>query len=339
MEGWWYMKPEDQKEWYKTWFAYLIHCPEYLEYINRTFHKHQPLDSLPETVRHTGDLYYEWTYAITGELWERYPGMDDFAKVWGRLTRFRSGKLYFAEKFIDDPLGNHIYSAKRALPEILEEYKNDKITIEAAQQEIEQAIRNTQISGRLAAIPDPLSVPKNETLNRIERELEPCPDLLATPLGQSSYGDTPLTPEEIFAQRGRASKINILKRYLTWYCLKAEGVSLYHYYDGEFTDEETVFGQINFTGEHYETLVNERVKSRQASDSPPSFGDGGPEQPLEALDRVVRHKRSAIAKKRDRELSDFRRWVQAQAAEAKKVLRAVALGHFPYDLKDAKLQK
>lgn len=326
------------KEVYRVWFAHLLLTPVFSEYIEEAYHRQTPLEKLSPAVKIVSGYDQNWVYPLLPDLWDRFPCMEDFDRLWTRWNRFPA----FSD-FINNPsgIGGSIV-VKRQIQlvdsDVLSDLTKDmnahlpSFLDEMARGEIDQGEVIDWITWRISTYGDgglvlklanPEFFPKRDILTAVGKKLESFPDLRLPPAGEISPSNGPVrfsAPVSYDSGCGMGS-VNVLKRNLTFYVL----AELHDFGRGEIGYERILKGQfsrsilpfggeIDFsTGSTYEKTINENLGNPGAG----SF------HRMSANRRVRRRPGETI------EIRQFGKWVRGRVSEAKMTLEAVSQGWFP----------
>nr|WP_320050748.1 hypothetical protein [uncultured Desulfuromonas sp.] len=305
------------EEIYRVWFAYLIHCDEFIEYIRLAYHNNVDPETLPEKIQQLKGYADDWITPLLPDLWTRFPTMSDFVCIWSRFERHISMVKHGGDiniNFIPE-LNEDI---KSHLPSILHQMTTGDKSPDDVVDWVSGTIENSALRGPVIQIPSPAVYPKRDSLKQIEDLFSSFPDLRNCQVGSWFDDDEPVRfrgPAINFDDGSRIDNLSSYKRDLTWYILFKKELSPPDLFYGNgikkfmadlpFKDEG-----INFTDQKYESGIAVRLRS----------GNTDPH-------RTYRYRSSA--QKEDREIKEFIKWAQTCASRARATMDAVAQGWFP----------
>jgi len=292
------------EETYRVWWAYLLYCEPFREVIRVSLHQGRRLRELTRPAMRASNYSDPWIHRLLPDLFNRYPTMADFPRVWHRvevLARVWNHNIATETEFF-----------KRHLSNILHRVQHGDLNPEQAAALI--------TAEQIFCIPRRMD--KADALWQIEQLL---PDD-----GEPRLDGTPKPirfhlPTHLGHNATRPGSLNTLKKNLTWYVLSLglktdeDWSNLYdgrqvRYWlpDGEAWTYEPVFsGSVNFT----DTPVERIIADRWAQSPPP--------------ESTIRHRYTRAARQRQRDIADFRKWALTCSSEAGRTLDHVSRGWFP----------
>lgn len=296
------------EEYYRTWWAYLLYCEPFREYIRVSLHERKPLSELSRLAKEASHYHEPWVLPLLPELFERYPSMADFPRVWHRFT--------VLSRIWHQSIETETEHFEAKLSNILSRVQKGEISTTEAR----ELICNQQM------IHIPLRQSKAETLHGIEQILsDPEPRLDGTLRSIQFH-----LPAYMGHNTIRKGDLETLQKNLTWHVLtlglhtQDEWADLYdgthvRYFDpdGQTWDYKPLFkGTPLLTGTPQERAIAARWK--KSSPMERFFTRPSP-QP--------KHTLAARARKKD--IASFRKWSRTCASDARETLQYVSNGWFP----------
>lgn len=315
---------KDLEDIYHTWFAYLLYCDEFNEYISMSFHNNIQDKDIPERLKSISVYSGNWLYQLMPEIWTRFPSMDDFDKIWRRTGRIIDGfhkKNLLKENVLEEISGD----VSRRLSYLLEDFMAEKISKDDVIASVSGSIIDREF---VIQVSDPNRYPKQKIEDDFKDFMNGYPDIKYPPLGEGGCKVDPvastvgIAPAYRYLESGlRRGELESLKKYLTWYVLRVHHeISAESIYRGDFDESDLPFcGEgVVFTGHKFERTVAKNMGSPSSATS---------------------HKRTKSAINEKAKIKAFSLWLNDQIKEAKKVLMAVSQGWFPKIPQESFLKK
>ena len=285
-----------------------------------TLRQHPPvlLEDLPPNVATIGAYHDDWIYPLLPI--QHNPSMDDFPRIWQRfgVHSHDTNNLKIPPSEPDPTIIDKVVNEIREhLPEQLELLQAGKYS----QQDIVSYVLNqitTVASGLVVRIPNPAEYPQRKTRESLTLLLRNFPDLRIPAQGCRCLSNDKIrfkTPAVSYDSGVQIPDLKTYKRDLSWHLqletqkrLQCTNYELYHgqvliYSNLPFTSTDG----LNFTHHPQEIAFIKRLQM------PPR--------------RQQKH--TSTAKKEEKEIRDFMKWVQTCASRARKTMNAVAQGWFP----------